>query len=597
MAAFTVNAEKALVFDETFANCKSTTVQGGYFAESLYFDSPTMGDNDGWFTENCYMSERAIKFSAKTKHGKATSPAINLVGDKGDLTVYFRAQNWRGDNLVINVEIAGMADSKQTLDLTDSYQISDRSTAGSCVTFTDVPTGSKLVFSGTGKEGGSGVTRFFLSDIQVFQEVPGGQGTSHLRVSTAYHHFDDIMAGNDSEERYVNAYGYGASASDPELILPEGSDFRLKEVVNADCEDGGRHSGFTLVFDPRSAGYKEEVAQIKMGDVTRNLILSGSVKVYRPEMGEATDVTADGAKLTWPAVKGMDKLDVVVWTLEKGALVAPDLMFSKYIEGKSNNRAVEIFNGTGKDVALKGYYLMMESNGAGGLTANKFELPDVTLANGKSYSICNANYEAVREIADKTIGYQDGGYANIMTFTGDDAIALFNGNDELVDLLGYESTDVNDRVSGDWGMDVTYYRKPGSYTPTKKFYEDEWIKYPMDYCENFGSHLMDAEGDVRKVVRSIEIEDTDMTELRIDGLEANTTYHFAVRGHSNGLETHFSPEAVFTTTKSNGVESVEAGEDVTPVYYDINGLRVDPATAAHGVYVKITGAKAEKVIL
>ncbi|MCM1152435.1 MAG: lamin tail domain-containing protein [Muribaculum sp.] len=607
VSSLTVDAKEALVFQESFANCKSTTIQGGYFTESLYFESASMADNDGWYTSNCYMSERAIKFSAKTKHGRAQSPAINLIGNSGDITVNFRAQTWSGDDLVINVEIDGVDGSVQTLDLNGARQISDRSLPCSTVKFTNVPTGSKLVFSGTGKEGGTGVTRFFLSDIQVLQDVPEAtEVKDYVKTSTFYHHFNDIMAGSESENRTVTVASYGAGEA--QLILPEKSNFKIVDKLDMDCEVPT--STYVLAFDPVNAGAKEDVATIKLGDYTANLILTGNAKVYAPQKGEAADVASDSFKATWAPQKGMDKLQLVVWTMEEGPLVAPDLMFSKYIEGKSNNRAVEIFNGTGRDVNLKGYYLVMENNGAGGLTANKFEFPDKVLAPGKTYTVANANFNAVRDIADRTIGYNDGGYANIMTFTGDDAIGLFNGEDVLIDLLGYESTDVNDHVSGQWGTDVSYYRRPECYIPTPKFYESQWIKHPMDYCENFGSHEMDAYGDIYKVVKTIELTDPTLTEYTVDGLQPSTTYHFALRGYSNDLLTPFGEESVCTTLGGSGVEEISAEANWTlqgnvltlgegAEAYTLDGRALGKGTVTlegHGVVIVKTADRSFKAV-
>src|SRR5688572_3606098 len=43
-----------------------------------------------------------------------------------------------------------------------------------------------------------------------------------------------------------------------------------------------------------------------------------------------------------------------------------DLFFSEYVEGSSNNKAIEIFNGTGLDINLgaNGYNVQMFFNGA-----------------------------------------------------------------------------------------------------------------------------------------------------------------------------------------------------------------------------------------
>ncbi|MDE7159577.1 MAG: lamin tail domain-containing protein [Muribaculaceae bacterium] len=590
----TASAGHDLLFKESFANCKSSTIQGGYFTESLYFDAPTMGDNDGWYTQNCYMSERAIKFSAKTKHGKATTPAITASSDApGDITVYFRAQNWSGDDLTINVSVAGHPEMTQTVDISGLTQISDRSQQGSSVTFSGLAESEfKLEFSGTGKEGGSGVTRFFLSDIEVYEDVPDGEEKPAVHLSTSYFHFNDIMAGNMSEIHTLKylVNGMEVHTFDPEthsnhkdlidiwMEAPEKSNFRCV----ADLTDNGCNIpwSFFFMFDPRSAGSKEETYVLHAGDMTYNIILTGNAKVYRPDAPAPFDVTSDSFNLPGLDAPGIEEFELAVWTVEEDKLVAPDLMITKYIEGKSNNRALEIFNGTGHAVNLGGYRLLMESNGAGGLTACEFAFPDVELADGKCYTIANAQFGAVRDIADKTIGYQDGGYANIMTFTGDDAIGLFNPEGELIDLVGYESTDVNDRVSGVWGTDVSYYRRPESCMPTPKFYPSEWIKYPMDYCEGFGAHEMDAYGDVRRVVNTQRVVPEQET-VSVTGLKPQTTYHYAVRGFSNGLTTHFSPEMTITTlSEGSGVQNVSEAP-----LYTISGRTIVLAEGAEAYAV------------
>ena len=42
---------------------------------------------------------------------------------------------------------------------------------------------------------------------------------------------------------------------------------------------------------------------------------------------------------------------------------AADLFFSEYVEGSSNNKAIEIFNGTGAPVDLSQYTVKLASNG------------------------------------------------------------------------------------------------------------------------------------------------------------------------------------------------------------------------------------------
>ena len=47
-----------------------------------------------------------------------------------------------------------------------------------------------------------------------------------------------------------------------------------------------------------------------------------------------------------------------------GSGFAEDLFISEYIEGSSNNKAIEIFNGTGREIDLSVYSLKLYANGA-----------------------------------------------------------------------------------------------------------------------------------------------------------------------------------------------------------------------------------------
>jgi hypothetical protein len=51
-------------------------------------------------------------------------------------------------------------------------------------------------------------------------------------------------------------------------------------------------------------------------------------------------------------------------TVNEPAVYATDLLISEYIEGSSNNKAIEIFNGTGAPVDLSNYKLELYSNGS-----------------------------------------------------------------------------------------------------------------------------------------------------------------------------------------------------------------------------------------
>jgi predicted extracellular nuclease len=97
--------------------------------------------------------------------------------------------------------------------------------------------------------------------------------------------------------------------------------------------------------------------------------------------------------------------------------LATDLFFSEYIEGSSNNRAVEIFNGTGAPVSLSNYQLLLFANGSG--TATSTITLSGTLANNDVFVVANSSADsAILDVADQTSGS--------LTHTGDDALALRN---------------------------------------------------------------------------------------------------------------------------------------------------------------------------
>ena len=106
----------------------------------------------------------------------------------------------------------------------------------------------------------------------------------------------------------------------------------------------------------------------------------------------------------------------------------PSFLISEYIEGSSNNKAIEIYNGTGAPINLAagGYNIQMFFNGAvaAGLTINLTG----TVAAGDVYVLAqSAAVAAILAQADQTNG---SGW-----FNGDDAVVLRRGT-TIVDSFG-----------------------------------------------------------------------------------------------------------------------------------------------------------------
>ncbi len=120
-----------------------------------------------------------------------------------------------------------------------------------------------------------------------------------------------------------------------------------------------------------------------------------------------------------------------------------ELFFSEYIEGSSNNKALEIYNGTGSaiDLAAGGYNVQMFFNGSAssGLTINLAG----TVADGDVYVVAHVS-------ADPAIQAQADQINNAGWFNGDDAIVLRKGTD-VIDSFGQIGVD----PGTEWGSGLT----------------------------------------------------------------------------------------------------------------------------------------------
>ncbi|GGA66588.1 nuclease [Arenimonas soli] len=172
-----------------------------------------------------------------------------------------------------------------------------------------------------------------------------------------------------------------------------------------------------------------------------------------------------------------------------------DLLISEVIEGSSNNKAVEIHNGTGAPVDLSagGYTLQFYFNG--NTSPGTTLALSGTLADGDVYVLAPASATAaILAQADQTGG---------TWFNGDDAIVLRRGGSAgpVVDSLGQVGVDPGSQ----WGSglvstaDNTLRRLAtvcaGDTTPDDAFDPAlEWEGYAQDTFDGLGSHATNCGG-------------------------------------------------------------------------------------------------------
>lgn len=171
--------------------------------------------------------------------------------------------------------------------------------------------------------------------------------------------------------------------------------------------------------------------------------------------------------------------NVVNVTTAAGGSTATDLLFSEYIEGSSNNKALEISNATGSAVNMSIYSIKKQTNGAGAWSTG-LALTG-TLNNGSKFTIVNSLI---------ALGCYSTGSANLstsaaeMAFNGNDAIGLFK-NGVLIDVIG-----TFNGGTADFAADVTLRRKSTVTSPTTTFnIATQWDSYAVDTCNNLGSRI------------------------------------------------------------------------------------------------------------
>ncbi len=250
--------------------------------------------------------------------------------------------------------------------------------------------------------------------------------------------------------------------------------------------------------------------------------------------------------------------------LEEGgleAVAASELFFSEYIEGGSNNKALEIYNDTGAAVDLGAgvYNVFMSFNG--GTSTLTINLTG-TVSTGDVFVLAQASANpAILSVADQTNG---SGWYN-----GDDAVVLRKGT-TILDVIGQIGFD----PGTEWGSgltstaDNTLRRKAsvciGDTNGTDAFDPAlEWDGFATDTFDGLGSHTATCGGPVQDVPPTVSSTNPADNATGV-ALDSNLTITFS--------------EPV--TLEESGVSLVCSGESdefaITPSE-DATAYTLDPA--------------------
>ena len=182
--------------------------------------------------------------------------------------------------------------------------------------------------------------------------------------------------------------------------------------------------------------------------------------------------------------------NIVNVTTTSGGSTATDLLFSEYIEGSSNNKALEISNATGAAINLSIYSIKKQTNGAGAWSTG---LPLTgTLNNGSKFTIVNsAMASSCYPISSANLSTA----ATEMAFNGNDAVGLFK-NGVLIDIIG-----TFNGGTANFAADQTIRRKATVTSPTTTFNKTtQWDSFASDTCNNLGSRMVAKESKIETVL-------------------------------------------------------------------------------------------------
>ena len=277
---------------------------------------------------------------------------------------------------------------------------------------------------------------------------------------------------------------------------------QVQTIIDANCTNSGCHTnggGYQNGLDLSSynnlmAGDSENGPVVIPLDHANSLIWQ---KVNSGAMPPGNNPDLSG-----------DELNLIASWIDEGALETPavdvtGLFFSEYAEGSSNNKYLEIYNGTGSGVDLSNYSLSSCSNGCN--EDNEWDYPDnvtfavgTIIANGDVYVVYHGSADAfIAAEGDQTFTYLSNGN-DVFAITEAGATASSYTIIDIIGDMGVDELDGGWDVAGvsDGTEDHTLVRKStvtsGNTDWTASAGTDadnsEWIVYAQNTWDYIGSH-------------------------------------------------------------------------------------------------------------
>jgi len=279
--------------------------------------------------------------------------------------------------------------------------------------------------------------------------------------------------------------------------------------LTQDITDSGTISTGTLDFTLTTTSYGSET-RINISNGTDSAIINPGASSNETSVAYALDISSYVSSWelagtwtisvgdSWGDGGGQTACDFTL-TLDASS---PDLFFSEYIEGSSNNKAIELYNPTSVAIDLSSYQIAQSNNGNGWAYYHTFPT-GATIAAGDVWVIANdgvsSTYFDVAN-ADEVLSYP-----SVVHHNGDDARAIIkiSGTDTtFLDIIGDPDSDPGS------GWDVagvsaatanhTLLRNAGTLWGNTDWTSSagdatssEWTVYDQNYFDNLGGYPND----------------------------------------------------------------------------------------------------------
>ncbi|HEY0976362.1 MAG TPA: lamin tail domain-containing protein, partial [Flavobacteriales bacterium] len=375
----------------------------------------------------------------------------------------------------------------------------------------------------------------------------------------------------------VSAYGFEWSTS-------AGFTPGTGTVLASSDLNSGSFSATLSALAPGSAVYYVAFATNTEGTSYGPQMQLNTVALGVPVAIAATDVDATSFTANWSPVDFATGylLDVSTSPTFSGAVPASDLIISEYVEGSSNNKYLELFNGTGATVDLSDYQLLLFANGASS-ASNTVALTG-NLADGATIVYKNSSAAIYGGAATNSAA---------TNFNGDDAVALRRiSTNSYVDIFGSIGNDPGTAwtATGLSTVDRTLVRRSSvssglSANPAATFpsLASEWDGFAQDDVSHLGQHTYNGQGP--SFLPGYESLAVSGTSQVVSGLQPGQTYYYRVRAVIDALVSANSNTIDVTTVDPSGCTDPLAQNHDAGATEDDGSCTYCPATITYNTAI------------